>query len=465
MRISFFSRAVALLVIVLLTIRCNDPILVGGDLLDAEKLNLGYSENFELSSRTIPGERVPTHIPTLDTKTYLLGQLADPIFGKVEAELYFYHVLQPSNKPTFTTTAALVTFDSLVLVLQLDTSGTYGSETALHRFELYKLANTYRPQDTFYSDTTLDYIPGNLVNQTVEVKPKDSVSYIDHISQTPVKGAPQLRLRLDDAFGMDLIRNNEAATNDTAFTEFMKGFYLRAIPLTGSSIFGVDLSNAALGSINPINRLIMYYTENDTVRKTYEYPINFATINRFIHNNQGATTETFINMPEQGDSLSFLQGIGGVKTAINFKDLSFLANKHINHAELEITVADGAGIPGLYPPVNQLIATIKTTEGNTELIGDILPMVRNAIDFRLSFGGGLSTSNGLRKYKLNVSNHIKRAVKNPDFNAEIIISPALVTNQINRITLTESSTPARSVIYGAGHSQYPMRLKISYTEQ
>jgi hypothetical protein len=465
MTISYSFRAAALLVGVLFVIQCNDPILVGGELLDPEKLNLGYSENFDLSSTTIEGERIPTHIPTLDSKTYLLGRLSDPVFGDIEAELYFYNVLQPSNKPTFTTTTAFVSFDSLVLVLQLDTAGTYGAETALHRFELYQLANTYRPQDTFYSDTRLDFIPGSLVNQTVEVRPKDSVSYVNHVTREMTKAGPQLRLRLDEAFGLDLFRNNEAATNDTAFVNFIKGFYLRAIPQSGSSIFGVDLSNAALGSINPINRLILHYTENDTIRKTYEYPINFATINRFVHNRNGSLTDQTINMPEKGDSISYIQGIGGVKSTVRFNDLSFLADKNINNADLEITIAEGVGVPGFYPVVSQLIASIKTPQGNTELIGDIFPLVRNAIDFRLSFGGGISSSGGIRKYRLNITNHIKRAVKEPAFNADIIISPALVVNQINRVTLTESSTPARSIIYGAKHSQYPIRLKVTYTEK
>lgn len=465
MLISLSKQFFGLLLISILLWRCNDPILVGGDLLDDEKLRLGYTEDFVLHTRTEAGERIPTHIPALDSRTYLLGQLNDPVFGSIETGLYLYNVLQPGSKPTFTTTSALVTFDSLVLVLQLDSTVQYGTQNDRHRFEVYKLTANYKPADTFYSDTQLEFIPDLLVNKTIEVRPRDSVSYTDHISRNEVKGPAQVRLRLRDDFGMDLIRNNEAAINDTAFINFMKGFYIRATPESGSSLFGLNLSNSAIESSAPINKLIMYYTENDTVRKTYEYLINFATINQFVHKREGSQAASFIQNPEMGDSLTFIQGLGGVRTVVNFSDISVINNRNINNATLELTVANISNPPGIYTAPTQLIATYKDENDRTILIDDIQILMQRALDFRISFGGGLAAANGLNTYRLNVTNHLKRLQRTPGVSREIILSPALVKVEATRVLITESSIPNRAVLYGAKHSQYPVRLKVSFTEQ
>ena len=68
-------------------IGCQDPIVVGNDLLDEERLNIGVTDTFDLISYTISGERVVTHRPGIDSRTYLLGNLNDNVFGKISAEI------------------------------------------------------------------------------------------------------------------------------------------------------------------------------------------------------------------------------------------------------------------------------------------------------------------------------------------------------------------------------------------
>ena len=452
--IKFGIVAVAVCWMYLFLVRCNDPILVGGDLLDSEKLNLGFVDSLKLSSRTIAGDSILTHIASIDSRTYFLGQLDDHLFGKIAAELYLFNNISPGNLPTFTSSALPVTFDSLVLVLQLDTLGSYGLENETHRIELFQLRQRYSSFDTFYSTTMLDYFPGSLADRTIMVRPKDSISLIDHVTGNTIKLPAHIRLRLDDDFGRGLIQDANAATSDTAFVNYIKGFYIKSTPMSGNSLYGLNLGNSALLASTPVNKLIMYYTEGDTTRKAYQYLVNFATINSFVHNRNGSVLQDIIQNPSKGDSLSFMQGIAGAKTVVKFEDLSFLEDKNINHAELEIFLAEIPGPPGNYSPVNQLIATSKLSTGRFEFISDILPLVSliNPIDFRPSFGGGLQTNNGIKKYTINITNHLKKATKNPGFDADIYIGP-----------VTESESPRRSIIYGAKHSQFPMKLKVSYT--
>lgn len=431
---------------------CQDPILVGGTLLDDEKLNIGITNDFDLITKVIPGDTIVTYLPNLDSRTYLLGQLDDPIFGNIAAELYLKFKLS-TTKPTYLSEEKL-RFDSLVLVLQYDTLGTYGNNIGSQSVKVYRLDESINDKDTFYSDTNLKYLPSELAKIEKIISPKDSVRIKDHLTGKQVTLSPQLRIRIDNSFGEALIKNEDAAKNDTLFDEFFKGIYLTSTSTNNQPfMYGLNFNNTALNSTSPINKLIMYYTVNDTTEKTYEYLINTATINRFVHNRTTSQVESFINNPLLGDSLSFIQGVGGVKTVVKFNDLNSLDTLLINKAELEITAADVQGQNGVYNLPKQLIATRKNSDGNLIFIDDIAQLVSGNVLFSPVFGGSPIVSGSLRKYKLNITNHIKRAVKDKTFDSDIYIS-----------VLTEAENPARAIFYGAKHSQYPVKLNITYTK-
>ncbi|MBL0098789.1 MAG: DUF4270 family protein [Saprospiraceae bacterium] len=121
---------------------CQDPILVGNDLLDDERLELKVSDNFDLSSQTIVGEKVTTYRPSVDTRTYLLGQLNDDLFGKVSAELYMKFNMLSSTKANYHL-EQLLKFDSLVLVLGYDSLATYARSIAAQKIEVLELSESF----------------------------------------------------------------------------------------------------------------------------------------------------------------------------------------------------------------------------------------------------------------------------------------------------------------------------------
>ena len=55
---------------------------------------------------------------------------------------------------------------------------------------------------------------------------------------------------------------------------------------------------------------------------------------------------------------------------------------------------------------------------------------------------------------MNITNHIKKAVKDSTYNADIYLN-----------VLTETGNPKRVVLFGANHSTYPMKLNITYTKK
>lgn len=445
----FGKLGVALILSFIILQSCQDSILVGEDLLDNEKLVLAFNDSLKLSSKTIPGERVVTQRPGVDSRTYILGNLDDETFGSLNASLYFTNALA-TTKPVYT---GNIKFDSLVLVLAYDTLGNYGVSNPVHQIEVFQLTNTFSNKDTFYSDVQFEKNPSPLISKEVRINTRDSVSYLDHVTSKIVKKRPQLRLRLDDTFGQMLLSDTNLTKNDTLLNNFLKGFYIKSTPKNGPSTFGLNLVDASLASLNGVNKLVMYYTLNDTLKKEYQYPIHASTPANYTYNRTGSKVETFLNSTNSSDSLVFLQGLGGVKTVVSFDDLSFLKDKLINKVVLDVYVSDLGNDFNLYPAPSQLIASYKNASGKIQFIQDISQPIQNGLNFVNVFGGNVTGTGNLRKYSLNITNHIKNALKDSEYDSDLYIN-----------MLTESEVLNRAVIYGAKHSTFPMKLNISYTK-
>lgn len=439
------------IIFALLVSSCQDPILVGGDFLENEKLIIGSTGGTKLSTQTLVGDSVATYNPKIDSRTYLLGGLNDQVFGKISAELYMKFAMK-TTKPNYQDETNL-RFDSLVLVMQYDTLGTYGNKSGLQDIKIYQLDEDIDGLDTFYSNHQFKYLPATIGQKSQWINPKDSVKIIDHLTGKNVTLAPQLRIKLNDDFGKSLILNNQAGTNDTVFGEFLKGIYITSTsPTNEPFLYGVNLSNDAIYAGS--SKLVMYYTVKDTVEKVYEYYINSATIGHYTHDKKGSQAEAFISNPSWGDSLTFLQGLGGVKTVVKFSDLQKLDSVIINKAELEFYVANTSTISGYYPVPPQLIATRKNDSGNFVFIDDNAYVLSSSSSSLIAFGGQPDASGSVTKYTMNITNHIRKAIQTSSFNSDIYFN-----------VFTESENPKRVILYGANHSTYPLKLNIIYTKK
>lgn len=445
---NIFKGCTLLILMSMIISGCQDPILVGGELLDDEKINIGVLSDFDISTSTVPGISVITKSPT--SKLYRLGEVNEYVFGKTAAEMYMKFGFSSTTTPGFITDST-ARFDSLVLILKYDTLASYGKSNGLQTIKIYQLSDAYRSTDTFYSDTKLSYIPVSIAEKTTKVSPKDSVTIIEHSTGKTVKQVPQLRVRLDNTFGKSLFEN-KALIRDSLFRDYFRGVYVTSTSADNNPfLYGFDLSTAALNPSNTFNKLIMYYTVSDTVKKAYDFIIDNAVINRYNIDNTGSDVANFINKPQLGDSLLFTQGFGGVKTEIKFNDLLKVKDRLINKAELEFTVADIPGLEGYKKPV-QLIATIKNQKGRYEFISNISQALVSG-NFIPAFGGTLQKTSTGYKYTMNITNHIKKAIQNPGFIPTMYIS-----------VLAESENPERVSFFGAKHSKYPVKLNIYYTK-
>ena len=196
----------------------------------------------------------------------------------------------------------------------------------------------------------------------------------------------------------------------------------------------------------------MYYTK-DGVGRELNWNIDPSLSTKVIsytHDYAGSEIEPFIEDPALGDSLLFLQGYSGVNAKVTLNDLSNLQDVIINRAELEVfgTILDED--KEFYPLPEQLIAA--------EIVDEELSLVR---DFSFSTSvGNVSLSGGdkedfeenIYQYKLNLSTHFQEIVDG-DASNEIILR-----------LFPKPSNVRRMAIFGPGHSTYPMKLVITYTQ-
>jgi hypothetical protein len=434
---------------------CQEPVPVGFDLLDTERLDIIVADTFDLETSTVPGKRVITYRPGVDSRTYMLGSLDDPLFGKVRSELYLSFLLN-ATPPDFSTVQQNG-FDSLVLILQYDTLAAYGSSSSQQKISVYELTDSISIRDTFYADTSFRFKPQPLAVASKVIRMKDSVSVINPLTKKTVKLAPHLRVRLNDEFGRAIIQNTTDTKTDVLFNKYFRGVYITSeTELNQPMLYGFNLSGAALSAQSELNKLRMYYrvpSGDSTQNRTYDFLINTATVNRFIHDLSGSQAENSLNDPEKAKNLTFLQSMGGVKTVVRIKDLLKMKDKLINKATLDVYIADIPAGSGTYPPPLQIVAETRDKDGRSLLVPDISQLINSNVNFANVFGGSLATQGTLRKYTMNITNHVKAALRDPSYSSDIYLN-----------ILTEAERPQRVVFYGSDHPQYPMKLKITYTE-
>lgn len=431
---------------------CQDSIPVGFELLDDKILSLGIMDTFDLSTTTIEGQRIITYTPNLDNRTYFLGQTKDDVFGKTSAEIYMRFQFN-TNKPPYKSQPDRI-FDSLVLLLQYDANATYGNAQGLQDIKVFELDELYTVSDTIYSDKEFKILPQPLAEWNKKVSPKDSVTVVNHLTQKTEKLAPHLRIKFRDDFGKALLNNDLVNDNDTLFRDYFNGINIKSIPSDNQSmLYGFNLNTQELITGNKLNKLVMYYhvkSADTIIRKQYDYIINTATGNKFSHDLTSSQVLKVIQKVDSSDQTTYIQAMGGVKTIISFNDLKKLKGTIINKAELELTVKNPDGLSGSYEAPNQINARYKDKDGRLVLIDDIL----NITTWNQVFGGTLDKTNNIRKYKLNITNHIKKAVETDGFNSGLYLG-----------IFGEAELPNRAAIYGAKSPINPVKLSIIFTKK
>ena len=132
----------------------------------------------------------------------------------------------------------------------------------------------------------------------------------------------------------------------------------------------------------------------------------------------------------------------------------------VNKAELELTVANLPGDNENLEPSSRIFAYFINDDGAFQVIDDIA-IDRGILTSLSAYGGRLTEEEesgmNLQKYRLNLSTYFQRIVEGEQ-EQSIYLRLALATN------FNKEIIPSRSVIFGPGHSEHPMKLKLIYTK-
>ncbi|QNR84478.1 DUF4270 domain-containing protein [Pedobacter riviphilus] len=301
---------------------------------------------------------------TYGLNRYPLGYMVDPVFGKTEAALALT-VYPVSTSYDFGTSPVL---DSAVLVLKIDTTSTltkfYGDTTnSKYSIDVYQLANkvtTYKSSDVQSINNTL------LGNFTGKLAPNTKRKVLDIVpgKADTLKTVPaQIRIPLNKAFIQNAILNLGTAgtATDTKFIESFKGLYAQINKTSSTGVGGIAFIN--FSGADSYLQLVWKKTNssNGVDTTSVNFPIGRMVTNgaqtanvisgiaaNIKHDYAGTPVQDQITTPNPSApySVTYLQGLAGVKTKLTFPELTNFKGTYgkaiINKAELVVELGESA---------------------------------------------------------------------------------------------------------------------------
>lgn len=424
---------------------CNEPSFLGAELLEDDQAEVVYTDTFSFTMQYLPDDSVLTYNPARGVgQTYLFGLFDDPILGQTEAGI-FLRLNGPSSNPGFEGGV----LDSLVLLLPYDSTGFYGETDVDFGLEVYRLSEDLDDDASYYSNSEVVFEPDPIGRLSFRPNFRDSVFVTEASGGSEVNQGfrPHLRVRLDQVFAEELFGLDTLVyETDSAFLEALKGFYLKpTLPGPGMASFNLSDDLAE----------VRFYYHQDTAFRRYSLGFDPVIFNTLSNDYSGSAAEAGLDDPAFGDSLVFLQGSQGLTIKVEFPKLPDFQDVVVNKAELEWTIAS---LPGddtdLYPPVDQIVAFKPQGDTTRVFIEDVV-FVLDALSDLAAYFGGVVTEEGdgsTTLYRFNLSAYMQEFFEGNE-------DGVLYFRALNR-----AETAARSVLYGPGHSVFPARLKLSYTQ-
>lgn len=427
---------------------CNDPTSIGAELLEEDQATVDFTDTVTLKATTILSDTVRTYSPSAQLRSYLFGDMTDPIFGKSKSELYLEARLS-FLEPDFLFTKV----DSVVLVLPYDTASFYGNWQEEFGLDVFELSERMDRTADYNSDVSFmtEVMPMGSYTFTPNPDTLTIVDYSGGASDT-VGVVNQIRLPLDPDFGTRLIRLDSAFyQSDSAFIEEFKGVYLK--PTLGTNgMISFDLFNSPNGGI------FLYYTKNDTVPLQYHYQFNpfSAKVATFEHDLTGTIVETAVNEADPEADLLYSQGMAGVDIKIEMPDLSYLKNTIINKAEIEFSIAPVNGDDiNAFSPISQLVLA-RDNDDQTQrvVIEDIEIITLRGLNLANTFGGQVieDEDGGPQTYRMNISAYLQNFIETGE--GDVLYLSAF----------PKADMADRTIFYGTSHPEFGVKLKIAYTE-
>jgi len=416
---------------------------------------------------------------TYGLNRYPLGYMTDPTFGKTEAALALT-VYPVSTSYDFGTAPVL---DSAVLVLKLDTTSTltkfYGDTTnSKYSIDVYQLANkvtNYKSSDVqAINNTLLGNFTGKLAPNT-----KRKISVIVPGKADTLKTVPaQIRIPLNKAFIQNAILNlGTAGTSSNAkFIDAFKGLYAQVNKASSTGVGGIAFFNFT--GTDSYLQLVWKKTNSSSGIDTtsVNFPIGALVQNsnggssisgiaaNIKHDYTGTEVQTQIGAPNPTTpySVTYLQGLAGVKTKLTFPELTSFKNTYgkaiINKAELVVEIGENA--PAYPFNAAQRLSLYRWDIAQQPAdIPDYTTFSSSASGGAALFGGYFDSLK--KRYIFIVTSYVQGLIDKNIEDEGTFLAPTSYTDFQKTSTATSAE---RSIIGASSSTTNKIKLNIYYTK-
>jgi len=382
---------------------CNDPDIIGLDLPGSARFTITNDTTTNFTIKTISEDSLRSD----ESQNLLLGQINDPIFGENKGS-FCTQMLLPNNNIN---AIDGIEVDSVFLTYSI--SDHYGdlNESEDLEINVYRLSEDIYKDSNYYSDTSFNYDPNNLVtNYFINEGDSSNSSFIN--------------IQLDNSFG-EMIMNETGGSNmidNVAFLEFFKGFHVEA-----------TASNTIL-YLNPTadkSRFSIYYheIEGDTALSfDFELGGDATRINKF--------NKKDINDISPDVNEIFIQSMAGYKAEFDFTNLEEIQTKCLGKSINRVTIDFEAFENNDYPPHEKLYLLRENNEGKIVFLTDF------TIEGEGHFGGEFDNN----IYSFNITRYFVQLLTNDQYTNKLYLVPVLGSANANR-TILDKSKISINIIY------------------
>jgi hypothetical protein len=406
-----------------------------------ENLSIQFTDTFNIITTVIKEDSIQTDISGVN----LLGIYHDSIMGFASSSIYTEITLAGTNV-SFGNNAVI---DSAVLSLKyLDITSFYGNILTPMSINVFQLTEQLTKSE-YYSNEDLTTNPSPLGSLTFTPVTNDSTKIISN--GDTIKLAPQVRIRLDDAFGqsiIDLGKNSNTISDNQTLKNLVNGFHITPnTTVTSSTLVKGDGAIITFDMNSSASTLTLYYHNDTESNKSYSFLINSESkkFNRFNHNYSNTDVEKHLAGSGFDSTITYVQSMGGVKTKLlipNIKELTKEGNVIINKAELVLTINDGSDFS--LKAIENLVLTGINSSGTPTFLIDYF----EGSDY---FGG--TVDNTTKTYRFNISRHLQDIIQNntADYGLYLMSSGSAVNAN-------------RSIINSFKHPSNKIKLNITYSK-
>jgi Domain of unknown function (DUF4270) len=473
---AFLGLAVCLIV----TASCNKSSLLGSELFENDKLNLQFTDTLSLNALTDAPTPVLMHVKGITGYDNLpIGNMPDAYFGSLQSSIYAQFGLQNVAAPTFPSLDS-AKIDSVRFIMPYNGGGTYGDTTAAQKLVVYRLTEQILG-DSIYSNKVFANATTPLGSLTFKPTPNTTSQRVHFALPGATKNdtftdRPHVSIPLDINFGREIMRLSTTTLADTAFQTWLKGIVIKA-ETPANCMLNFNMSPSAgtppAGQSSRVAGIYVYFRKNatDTMRQVYTfYTSGQPRYANYKNDFQNGKVKDFVNNPKRADSLIFLQSLGGSVARLEFPYLKNMGNIAINKAELEFTINDDADTKTI-PALEQLIlltSAARISDGNivnlsgalsliptnSRAIGDVGQTGYSVLTFNTipDFGGYPVTENGIRKYKMNITQQLQK-ILNGSEGTQLYLAPHFQYTRAGRV-----------VLYGVKHPKYKAKVNLIFTK-